>query len=178
MGDLSEAHFTEIYNQYSDDVYRYIFYMIRDPQAAEDLTQDAFVKVYRHLHTFKFKSNIKTWIFKISRNVTLDHLKKKKPATFSDPETLMNFTAHEQKSSIESIIHSEEITALYSSMHNLKKEYREVLILRKINECSVRETASILRWSEDKVKSMTSRALIKLKEDLLHKEANFNESFQ
>lgn len=178
MKDLSQARFTEIYNDYSEDVYRYIFYMVRDPQAAEDLTQDAFVKVYRQIHTFKSNSSIKTWIFKISRNVTLDHLKKKKPALFTDPQSLMDVIRQEQKSSVETIIQTEEVEAMYASLQNLKKEYREVLILRKINECSIKETAGILNWSEDKVKSMTFRALAKLKEDLLRKEERFNESIQ
>ncbi|MFS0688954.1 RNA polymerase sigma factor [Sporosarcina sp. 179-K 8C2 HS] len=176
MTNSSGIDFTAIYNEYSDNVFRYIFYMVNDPHVAEDLTQDSFIKVYKNLHTFKFKSNINTWVFKISRNVTLDYLKRKKLVTFFNHDALINNVKSENKTVIEAIVQSEEIKALYSSLQNLKKDYREVLVLRKINECSIRETAIILNWSENKVKSMTSRALIKLKEDLIKKEVRFSES--
>ncbi|MGG1833286.1 sigma factor-like helix-turn-helix DNA-binding protein [Cytobacillus firmus] len=64
------------------------------------------------------------------------------------------------------MIKGEKVTLLYEAIRHLKLSYQEVLILRKIKEFSIKETAEILNWSENKVKITTSRALAALKKEL------------
>ncbi len=177
MDDHSKLAITNIYHLYSDNVFKYIFYMVNNLHTAEDLTQETFIKVFRHLDTFQFHSSIQTWVYQIARNTTLDYLKRKKLVSFFEPDKIVQLIKGTERSVIDTVTQTEEKEQLYLYLLTLKKEYREVLILRKINELSVKETAVILRWSEDKVKSMSARGLKKLKETLQEKEESWNESF-
>ena len=177
MDNASKLDITEIYQLHSDQVFRYVFYMVHNEHTAEDLTQETFIKVHRSLETFQFQSSIQTWVYQIARNTTLDYLKRKKLVSFFDPSRLLQLIKESERSAIDIVTHTEEREQLYMYLLALKKEYREVLILRKINELSVKETALILNWSEDKVKSMTARGLKKLKEEIERKEESWNESF-
>lgn len=68
----------QIYELYCKDVYFYIFSLCRNQTLSEDLTSETFYQVMLSLPTFKEKSNIKTWIFSIARNVTYKELRKRK----------------------------------------------------------------------------------------------------
>ena len=59
----------------------------------------------------------------------------------------------------------EQLAKMYDSLSKLKKDYQEVLLLRKIQECSIKETAYILGWTEAKVKMKMTRALVALKKE-------------
>ncbi|MGD7043141.1 RNA polymerase sigma factor [Jeotgalibacillus proteolyticus] len=178
MSDHTQIKITEIYQIQSDNVFKYIYYMVRDQHVAEDLTQETFINVYKSINEFRHDSNILTWILKIARNVTFDYLKKKRIKNLIDIDRLVNSLKNEQETLNELLIQSEDVRNLYQSLNALKKDYKEVLILRKINECSIKETANVLNWTEDKVKSMTSRALIQLRKEYKKGEEKINESFR
>lgn len=172
MGDIVN-HFELIYEQLSDKVYSYIYLLVGDSAVAEDLTQDTFVKVYNKLHTYKGDSSVSTWVFSIARNKTIDYIRRKQrlaffsmgKKTFTDPTPTPG----------EIVEKGEEVERLYAAINQLKLEYKEVIILRKIKELSIKETAVVLGWKEEKVKLTTSRAYASLKE--LMKEETYDESF-
>ncbi|WP_033542026.1 RNA polymerase sigma factor [Planococcus sp. CAU13] len=153
------------YEQHSGSVFRYIMLMVRDSQQAEDLTQDTFTKAFRYYDTFERKANPRTWLFRIAHNVTIDYLRKQKPI-----ETLKELLFIGQGSNAlpEEILEIKENSKeLYNALGRLKSSYREIIILRKIREFSIQETAEILDWSESKVKSTLSRAIPALEAQLI-----------
>lgn len=160
-----------LYETYADDVYRYILFLLRDKNLAEDLTQDTFLKVHMHLEKFKNKSSIRTWILKIARNAVYDHLRRtqKIQLDFNELIELNSDCATPEHD----VLRKERVRLLYQALGELKPDYREVLILRKIHEISIRDTASILDWSEDQVKAKQARALSKLKDVMLQTEEGF-----
>lgn len=156
--------FEQLYNEYIDDIHRYIYLHVHNIQIAEDLTQDTFIKVYRSLDTYQSTGSIKAWIFQIAKHTTYDYYRKNKWA-YLFATTLKE--SHVYHHSFENELERDaEIHTLYTAMKQLKKDYQEVLILRKINEFSIKETAEILNWSENKVKKKLERALIKLQRTL------------
>lgn len=155
--------FNFIYEQYMPSVYRYIFLLVRNKEIAEDLTQDTFMKVYTHLQTFSNHASIHTWIIQIARNTTYDYFRKNK---WSSLFALKDGQVEQVISSEQIILVKQETYQLYDAIASLKREYQEVIILRKINELSIDETARILGWTENKVKAKQQRALKKLKEKL------------
>lgn len=173
MKRVSAEAFEQIYNEYSDKIYGYIFLLVNDKEVAEDLTQDAFIKAYRCLEQFNGESQLFTWLFKISRNVTIDYLRKRNRFKFFSIERYQFESEHHTP--LEIIIKGEKITHLYEAIRNLKISYQEVLILRKIKEFSIKETAEILQWNENKVKITTSRALAALKKELMKRRENHEE---
>jgi len=72
------AAFESIYRMHSPHVYSLCWYMIKNPAEAEDLTQDVFLRVFRKIQTFRGESAFSTWLHRLTINVVLMHLRKKK----------------------------------------------------------------------------------------------------
>jgi len=163
---------TKWYDHYSDTIFHYILMMIRDYQQAEDLTHDTFIKAYKNYHTYQGKAKPQTWLFSIARNITIDYTRKRKPIN-----VLKDIFATEKDTSPlpeDRIEIKETSKELYRALEAIKPTYREVIILRKVKEFSIKETSIILKWSESKVKSTLHRAIPAL-EKQLNKEGFFNE---
>lgn len=163
MDSVFADTFEQIYNEYSDKIYSYIFLLVSNREMAEDLTQDTFVKVYKNLHRFNGESQMFTWLVSIARNVTIDYLRKHNRFKFFSLEKFQ-FTS-DRLTPHEILVKGENTAKLYQTIKLLKISYQEVIILRKINEFSIKETAEILGWNENKVKITTSRALNALKKE-------------
>jgi RNA polymerase sigma-70 factor, ECF subfamily len=159
--EIKKHRTCEWYQKYSDEIYRFILIMIGDHEQAKDLTHDTFLKAYNHLEHFKGETSDKNWLYRIARSITIDFMRKKKPIRyFAD-----SFNAFPSNSeSPEKIMQlGEAESQLYQSLSKLKRSYREVIILRKIKELSIRETAEVLGWKESKVKTTLFRGLEALK---------------
>lgn len=149
--------FEEWYEKYVDSIYKYILLMVKDTQLAEDLTQETFLKVFINQKNFKGNSKVKTWIYRIAYSVTMNYFRKKHPIT-----TLFNLVIP-IKNTETLLIEQEDINELFLAISKLKMSYKQVIILNKIQQFSIKETASILGWSEGKVKMQLSRGLKALK---------------
>jgi len=68
--------FEELVRLYEADVWRFLRRMIVDPRVAEDVAQETFIRVYRHLGTFSFESKFSTWLFRVARNAAVDALRR------------------------------------------------------------------------------------------------------
>lgn len=143
--------------------------MVRDYQQAEDLTQETFIKAYRHQERFKQQSSVKTWLFSIAHNVTKDFFRKKHPL-----QHYLGLTMEEkddQPMPEQIVVMNFQTEQLYRAIQQLKPSYKHVIILRKLKEFSTAETAFILNWSESKVKMTLKRALVALKNELMNRGA-------
>ncbi|MDG5786069.1 RNA polymerase sigma factor [Evansella sp. AB-P1] len=165
----------ELYITYSDRVHQYILLMVGNGEIAEDLTHDTFLKVKGTIHQFRGDSSYYTWVISIARHVVYDHWKKKKRIRFLPLKS--SHPVIDNKTPEEIVEKGEAVHELYEGIKKLKITYQEVLILRKIEEFSVKETAQALSWSESKVKSTTMRALEALKVELQkdRKEGDYND---
>ena len=75
---MENESFDQIYQVYFDPVYRYALSLSRDPDLAEEITQETFFKAMRSLDSFRGESSIKSWLCSIARNLLIDHQRKKK----------------------------------------------------------------------------------------------------
>lgn len=162
---MAQEKLTKWFDEYGESVLSYILLMVRDYQEAEDLTQETFIKAFRHQQQFEQKSSEKTWLFSIAHNVTKDYFRKKHPLQHYFGLTM------EEKDYMpipEQIVAMNiQMEQLYRAIQQLKPSYRHVIILRKLKEFSTAETAHILNWSESKVKMTLKRALVELKKGLI-----------
>ncbi|QUW21088.1 RNA polymerase sigma factor [Sporosarcina sp. Marseille-Q4063] len=150
------------FDDYFGSVYSYILLQVKDPHTAEDLTQETFLKVVRNEHQFKGQSSIKTWIFRIAYTTTMSYFRKKNPLSyFIDLNLLRDDTSPEKIA----LLNSQQ-KQFYEALRELKSSYQQVIILRRIEGFSTKETSSILNWSEGKVKMSLSRALAAFKKEL------------
>ncbi|MBP3951809.1 RNA polymerase sigma factor [Bacillus sp. YZJH907-2] len=151
------------YHTYNNDVYNYVFLLIRDHEQAKDILQDTFLRAYNNYESFQ-GGLPKAWLFRIARNLAIDHFRKRKPIAYfldSIPFVQTIYPTPEQMTLL-----NESEQELYIALSKLKRLYREVIILRKIKEFSIKETSTILGWSESKVKVNLYRGIQALKKEL------------
>jgi RNA polymerase sigma-70 factor, ECF subfamily len=154
------------FERYGNDIYHFLIYRV-GPRDAEDLLQEVFIKALKGYNGFKENSTPKTWLFSIARNLAIDESRKKKTQKWVDTVPLDISNEPKTDTSPETILDLNENTkAIYKCIQLLKTTYQDVIILRGIKELSVQETASILNWSESKVKSTHYRAKLALHEEL------------
>jgi len=156
---------TTWFQDYGDDVLNFLIYYTGRGDV-DDLVQEVFVKAFRRIETFNEKSSPKTWLLSIARNVAIDESRKRK----REREKLeKSWRSYEQRSfqSPEEIYQlSETNREVYRAILSLKRNYRDVLIIKGIKDLSVTETSTILNWSENKVKVTYHRALKALEKKL------------
>jgi RNA polymerase sigma-70 factor (ECF subfamily) len=73
-----QAAFGEIVRAYQAHVWRFLRHLLNDDALAEDLTQETFIRIYRKLHTFQFRSKFTTWVFNVARNAGTDELRSRR----------------------------------------------------------------------------------------------------
>ncbi len=151
------------YLEYSNEIYQFVFFMIGDHAGAKDIVQDTFFRAYQKYDQFHGEKP-KNWLYRIAHNVTIDYFRKNKPI----PYLIEKFFSLETtaKTPEQVAIFNETERELYFALSKLKRTYRDVIILRKIEEFTTAETAQILGWSENKVKVNLFRGLIALKQQL------------
>lgn len=154
----------EWYDLYFEDLYRFIWFMIGDKQSCEDLVHDTFLRAYTAIDRFNHQSKVKTWLFSIAKHLVLDEIRKRKRRKLYsmiglDGEIASSFNLEKH------VENKELVSELVTSIQKLKPNYRVVLILKKVQECSTKEIALILNCSEAKVRKILSRAIQSLKND-------------
>lgn len=160
-----EESIIKIYNNNYLDVYRFLVCFSGNQNDAEDLTQEVFIRVLKNLSRFNNGNNLKTWIFSIAKHVAIDHYRKKR-FTSVFKEGFFKQLESNEKNPDELAELSEIKRVVHEAISKLKPKYRAVVILRGINEFSIRDTSEILQCSESKVKVDYHRALKELKRKL------------
>jgi RNA polymerase sigma-70 factor, ECF subfamily len=155
---------SEWYYLYNKDIYHYLIYYIGSGDI-EDLVQEVFIRAIKGFDTYQQKASPKTWLFSIARHVGIDEMRKRNRLRMKQ----MNWFRDEQsdKETPEKILQlNENNKFLYQSIQSLKANYRDVVILRGIKELSVSETASVLNWNENKVRTTYHRAVKALQKNI------------
>lgn len=160
--------------RYQAQIYNLCLRMTGNPDDASDMTQEAFLKVWRHLDSFHFDSSFSTWLYRLASNCCLDFLRsQKRHPTVSltvendDEEDQILDVTDTAPTPEEHAISAEEKELLRLAMLQLEEEQRQILTLRVVNDLSYTEIAEILDVKEGTVKSRLSRARENLRKKLL-----------
>jgi RNA polymerase sigma-70 factor (ECF subfamily) len=174
LQDGDRAEFAHVVEEYSPLIYRLGLKMLNNPQDAEDILQETFIKAYRHIGSFDGRSSISTWLYRIATNEALMLLRRKRPDQISFEAPLANETEPQEPLQIvdwcclpeEDYLTAEGQARLNEATDRLPTNLRVVFLLRDIEGLSTRETAEVLDISEMAVKTRLSRARLRLREDL------------
>jgi len=158
-----------LYNRYLETIYRFIFYMIHQKEAAEDLTQEVFIKLYHSAHLFDLKrGTFSAWLHQMAKNLTLDYLRHEKTQAAesishsqSSSEDLMQIEHILRDQRIlpdEAAVTQEQLELFEKALLELSERGRQLIILCTINEFSHSEVAQILNCSVTSVKVGLHRA--------------------
>jgi RNA polymerase sigma-70 factor, ECF subfamily len=166
---MMDSVFDELYEKYHQDVFQFLFYMVRNKEHAEDLVQEVYIRVFKSYHRFEGKSSEKTWLFSIARNVAIDFFRKQKgwkEKILEKFDWSSNQVKDEYPIPEEIAVQNEEIKRIYDCLENCTVDQRSVIILRYIQDLSITETAQALGWTESKVKTTQHRSLKVLKRQM------------
>ena len=154
--------FDAIYSEYYPKVYAYIFRLCKNADLAEEVTQEAFCKALRKIHSFRGECKLSVWIYQIAKNELCSQLKRQKRFIYDGLEDFVN------EDRVERMIENKElVTQLYQVISLLEEPYREVFRLRIFEELSFKDISSIYHKSETWARVTYHRSKLKIKEKML-----------
>lgn len=167
------AEFARMVETYNEVIYRLAVKMMGDPQDAEDVLQETFLKAYRHLKDFGGRSSLSTWLYRIATNEALMLLRRKRDIVSLD-ESLETEEGEQEPLQIvdwcclpeEELISAETQKHMDQAIQGLPPNLRVVFVLRDIQGLSTQEVSEVLNLSETAVKTRLSRARLRLRQDL------------
>ncbi len=172
QGDRDE--FARLVDVYSNRIYRLGLKMLADPQDAEDVLQNTFLKALQSLANFEGRSSLSTWLYRIAVNEALMLLRKQRPETpvpgDQDSDDDENYSPVQFVDWCclpeDELLSSEAKARLDNAIQKLPENLRVVFILRDIEGLSIRETSEALGLTETAVKTRLLRARLNLREQL------------
>lgn len=154
----------ELWNELHGQLLAYIKSKVHRQEDAEDILQDVFVKVYRHIETLEKADAVKSWIYQITRNTIVDFYKKKKDISVA-PETLY----HIEDDSKEATNMNENIAKCLTNMiFDIPEKYHSVYELHEKKDMKHKEIAEALDISVSASKVRLKRAKDMFKDKLLN----------
>ncbi len=173
-GGDAEA-FTTLVNQYDRNIYRLALNITGNPEDAEDVLQEAFLKAYANLGKFQGGSRFYTWLVRIAVNEALMKLRKRKsdrtvsldePVETGDDEYMPREVVDWGENPEQRYARQELNDILSTALNELEPSFRIVVYLRDVENLSTEETAEMLDLSVPAVKSRLLRGRLKLRERL------------
>jgi len=160
-GDM--VAFSQLVDRYRGRLMNVIGRMLISREEAEDIVQEAFLRVYQHRDSFDFKHCFSTWLYTIALNLARNELRKKKKYKFVDIFEMQN---KEVETAVDAKVPSNLGPAIKAAIDGLPEKYKIAFILRDIDEMPYEEVARVLSVPLGTVKSRVNRARSILKEKL------------
>jgi RNA polymerase sigma-70 factor, ECF subfamily len=165
--------FEQLVRAYDQSVLRLAMNLLRSPEDARDVYQEAFLRVFRNLHSFRFDCSFHTWLYRIVTNICLDQLRKRKvrkeePAVVETSEGAIDRT--EGFEEVSAVANPERVTwnlqlgqRIEDAMEELTPRERMVFELRHYQGLRLRNIGEILGTSEEAAKNCFFRATQKMR---------------
>jgi RNA polymerase sigma-70 factor (ECF subfamily) len=163
-GDFSPA--SEIYDRYSARIYNFTYRFLRNSEAAEDATQEVFVKMLKHANQFNGEAKLSTWLFSIAANWCRDYLRKGDNKPKDSDDVLVTLPAAASESPHHRLEQRENQVRIQKALEMLTPDQREAILLSRYQGLSYAEIAQISGCSEGAVKTRVFRAMETLKKAL------------
>ncbi len=164
--------FIDIYDRYHSDLYRFIYYKIGSREESQDLTSMVFLKTWNHIQNKSLvdSNTLRALVYKIARNAIIDHYRQGKDKIESlDDEDNPIHIIDEKQDPAKELDDSLELERLSHLIRQLKEEYREIIVLKFINELELDEISDVTGKSKGSLRVTLHRALKSLK-DLIKEE--------
>lgn len=159
-----QAAFEELVRRYKKFIYCTISYYIKDAEEVNDLAQEVFFRIYRNLKTYNPEYKFSTWSAKVSRNLCLDHLRKKKfhLSSLEDYECLSS----DDETPESKYIRDERRVEVGRLVDRLPEKYKILLVLYHHKGLSYKEMAQRLEEPMSIIKNRLFRARLAIKENI------------
>jgi RNA polymerase sigma-70 factor (ECF subfamily) len=156
-GELQRA--SELFNRYNKRIFNFLRQLTNDAEAAEDLTQNVFLRLIKYRHSYREGNRFQSWIYQMARNVFADHYRETKgKANYVEVEKIADHISNDDDNP------EEREHQLHRSLAKLSEEQRELLALTRFQHLKYEEVAVIMDTTVANIKVKVHRAIAKLRE--------------
>lgn len=158
--DMDSFALDQLMQDFGKDVWNYAYFLRRDRHASDDISQEVFLRAFRSLKDFRGESTVKTWLLKITRNLSYNHRNSafiRRVALFDWVRRSETVTSAENE-----FMDREAANVIWRIILDIPLNFREVLLLDIQHEMTIQEMAGVLGVSEGTVKSRLHRARAKV----------------
>ena len=160
-----EQLFLKLYEEYASPIFRHCYFRVSSRELAEDLTQESYMRVWNYLREGNTIDNPKAFLYRIAENLIVDHYRKKKEISL---EALAEAGFNPVGGNEDPILDYAAGRQAREAIEELPPAHREILVLRYVDDLSIRDIALVIGQSENVVSVRIHRGIQKLKEILTH----------
>lgn len=160
--------FIEAYDLYSDQIFRFIYFKVSNNEDAKDLTSSVFLKTWNYIKEKNISdyNTLRALLYKVARTTVIDHYRKNKniERIAIDNEELNIDLPDTSQSNEKRMEIKSDFKLIEARMQELKDEYREIIVLKYIDELSISEIAKVINKSKGNTRVLAHRSIKALKE--------------
>ena len=167
------ADFAEVAGLYRPQIFRFLLASLRDPDAAETLTQDCLLKAHRNWASFRGESSVMTWLLRIAINLQKDHWRSRRLQFWKttsnnsvDAADAGAWLPSGESSPEQQVVAKDQVRLVWKAVKGLSERQRTVFMLRHVEEMEIHEIAGTIGLSEGTVKAHLSRAMGRVRAEL------------
>lgn len=170
---ITANEFDAIIRHHQRRVHRFLLMMLRDPEEADNLTQECFLRAYQNLATFRGESSLETWLLRIAANLMHDQARNRKAGFWKRFLGLEDRDGNSgerwatpEASPEQVLLVREDVKAIWEIANRLSQQQRAVFMLRFVEEMELKEIAAVLGLEVGTVKTHLFRAVETVREKL------------
>jgi RNA polymerase sigma-70 factor (ECF subfamily) len=165
--NITAEEFDAIVRRHQRRVHRFLLMLLRDPDEADNLTQECFLRAYQNRSAFRGESSLETWLLRIAANLARDHARNRKAGFWKrllglegdGDEGIAQQVPSDKASPEQSLLAREDVRAVWDAANQLSQQQRAVFLLRFVEEMELTEIASALGLQVGSVKTHLFRAV-------------------
>lgn len=161
----NQKKFSEIYDQYIDKIYRFVFLKVDSQETTEDLCSEAFTRLWQSMDKGTKIENPQAFIYQIARNLIADHYRRNSKIKLVSVENCKEIEDNELNLQEKAVLDS-DINTVKLALNNIKPEYQDVIICHYLDDLSIPEIAEIMNKPKNNIRVTLHRGLKALKREL------------
>ncbi len=158
-----EKEFLQAYDLYADAIFRHCYFRINDRERAKELMQEVMIKAWLYLREGKKIDNIRALLYKMANNIVIDEVRKKKSVSLDELKE-EGFEPEDKLDQEEEIEMQMEVEKVMACLPKMNPKYREIFVMRYVDQLSPKEIADIVGESENLVSVRLNRAIKQLRQ--------------
>ncbi len=151
--------FGGLYDLYVDKIYRFIYFKVSSVSDAEDLTSEVFLRTWQYIRDGVVVDNINAFLYRVSRNVVIDFYRKNHKRDTVDIDDYNITDNLKADNIIDKIDIDFKMKDVLEKLDNIKEEYREVILLKYVEEYTTKEISEIMGRSKGAIRVLLHRAM-------------------
>ena len=156
--------FGKLYDKYINEIYRFILMRVRNTEEAQDLTNEVFLKIWQYISTNDSDiDNVRAFLYRMARNIVIDGYRKSGKEMLALDDEMIESLPDESIDLEGEIEKQDEVNAVLSVVDKLPNDQRELILMKYVQDLSVKEIAQVLEKSRGAVRVAMHRAIKKLK---------------